>query len=205
MSLRYPLVLASGSPRRRALLAEAGYVFEVAPADVLEPAAPECGSTAEAVAWVEAMAYYKARSVATGRAEAVIVGADTVVVHDGCIIGKPRDEAHARQLLTEHFAGRNDVITGLAVLCPAASVQVITHVSTVLMMRAMTDEELAAYLGSGAWRDKAGAYALQEGGDKFVETMEGSESNVVGLPMEALERVLGEVGEACRRCFEKLS
>lgn len=198
MALPYPLVLASASPRRRDLLSAAGYAFEVEPAEVSEPAAPACGSTAVAAAWAEAMAYFKAATVATTRPEAVIIGADTVVVHDGAVIGKPRDEAHARQLLTEHFAGRNDVITGLAVLCPAAAVQVITHVTTVLTMRPMTEEELEAYLAGGAWQDKAGAYALQEGGDTFVETMAGSESNVVGLPMEELARVLADVDMFCR-------
>ena len=98
-------------------------------------------------------------------------------------------------MLSTMFAGRSDVITGLSVLCPGQSRRVITHVTTVLMMRAMSERELDEYLASGAWEGKAGAYALQEGGDKFVESLEGSVSNVVGLPLERLEDILREFAE----------
>ncbi|GAF70046.1 unnamed protein product, partial [marine sediment metagenome] len=109
--------------------------------------------------------------------------------HGNEVIGKPKDEADARRILTTRFAGRNDVITGVAVLYPPDRRRIITRVVTTIMMRAMTEAELESYMASGVWEGKAGAYALQEGGDKFVLSMDGSESNVVGLPMETLEKI----------------
>ncbi|MCP4707701.1 MAG: Maf-like protein, partial [Planctomycetes bacterium] len=91
------------------------------------------------------------------------------------------------------FGGKNDVITGIALLHPGRIERIITHVRTTLTMRPMTGTELEAYLDSGAWRGKAGAYALQEGGDKFVLSAKGSESNVVGLPLEKLDEILSEI------------
>jgi len=184
------LILASASPRRRELLRGAGYEFDVVPPPVHEPVAP-----AHSIApgfWAEALAYFKARSVAESHPEAIVVGADTVVTHGGRMIGKPKDVADARRILSSMFAGRNEVITGLAVVYPPNASRIITHVTTVLTMRAMRREELEEYLAGGAWRGKAGAYALQEGGDRFVESIVGSESNVVGLPMEKLEEILAQ-------------
>jgi septum formation protein len=186
-----PLILASASPRRCQLMRQAGYDFEVIPSVFDEPAAPE--SQAHAAAWwAEALAYMKASQVAQTNPQAIVIGADTIVTHSGCVVGKPRDLADARRILSTMFGGRNEVITGLAVLCPALNKRVITHVTTTLIMRPMDSGDLEQYLAGGAWRDKAGAYALQEGGDKFVESIEGSESNVVGLPMEKLAEVLAE-------------
>lgn len=183
------MVLASSSPRRRALLQEAGYRFEVAPPVLGEPPLPEMAAGA-AAAWAEALAYFKARAVVDAWPDAVVIGADTVVEHDGRLLGKPRDEQHAREILTHHFAGRNEVITGLAVLLPQASGRIITHDVTTLVMRPMRAHELEAYLAGGAWQGKAGAYALQEGGDRFVQAMSGSAANVVGLPVELLADIL---------------
>ena len=181
------MILASASPRRRELLREAGYSFEVIPAAIDEPA-PSDGS--EPAAYAEQLALLKARAVAGLHREAITVGADTIVTHSGVIIGKPRDEGHAREILSGLFGGRNEVITGLAVLCPALDKCVVSHVATTIVMRGMQKDELEAYLASGAWRDKAGAYALQEGGDKFVQSIQGSESNIVGLPLGKLAKIL---------------
>jgi len=189
INLPYPLILASASPRRCQLLRTAGYEFTVLPPMLDEPAVPSMPVVA-AAAWAEAMAYFKARSVALNNPEAIIIGADTIVKHNGTIIGKARDEADARRILTTIFAGTSEVITGLAVLCPPQEKRVITHEKTTIVMRPMTEQELEDYIAAGTWRDKAGAYALQEGHDKFLQSMDGSESNVVGLPMEKLKRVL---------------
>lgn len=183
----YPLILASGSPRREQLLRDGGYEFEVVEPRHEEPELPS--GLVLPTEWAESLAYYKARGVAFERSEAVVVGADTIVVNGGQIIGKPRDEEHAREILMGQFAGRNEVITGLAVILPGQLGRIITHVRTVLMMRAMTGQELEDYLAAGTWQGKAGAYAYQEGGDKYVESIEGSESNVVGLPMEKLGEI----------------
>ena len=187
----YPLILASASPRREQLLREAGYVFDIVPCPINEPVVPSFFTLA-AAPWAEALAYFKARYVAQLHPEAIIIGADTVVTHGDNIIGKPHDEADARRILSTMFSGRNEVITGLTVLCLAQKKRIITHQSTTLVMRNMNPDELNHYIDTGAWRGKAGAYALQEGGDRFVQSMEGSESNVVGLPMEKLQEVLSQ-------------
>lgn len=189
ITLKHPLVLASGSPRRQALLREAGYVFDVVASSLTEPSLPE-NQTVNAGVWAEALAYFKARSVSVDLPNAIIIGADTVVVHGDQILGKATDVDDARRILTTLFGGKNQVITGVAILRPGSSERIITHVSTTLMMREMNSHEVEDYLASGAWRDKAGAYALQEGGDQFLKSIEGSTSNVVGLPMEKLNELL---------------
>lgn len=168
---------------------EAGYEFETVASNVDEPELPS-GGGASAETWAETLAYFKARTVQQQMPDSIIIGADTVVAHSGLILGKPADEADARRILTTLFEGRNEVITGVAVLAPGSSRQVITHVSTALTLRPMEPDEVEAYLASGAWRDKAGAYAIQEGGDRFVQSIEGSHSNIVGLPMEKLAELL---------------
>ena len=189
MKLSHPLILASASPRRQALLREAGYAFAAVASEILEPSLPE-DQAIPAGAWAEALAYFKARAVSVDYPDAIVIGADTVVVHGNSIMGKATDVDDARRILSTMFGGKNEVITGLAILNPNSSERIITHVSTTLMMREMNAREVEDYLASGAWRDKAGAYALQEGGDKFLETIKGSYSNVVGLPMEKLNELL---------------
>lgn len=186
---QFPLILASGSPRRRELLAQAGYRFEVVPPTLSEPRIVP-GPHVWPTGCAEALAYFKAASVARRYPDRLVIGADTVVVHGQTMVGKPADLADARRILTCLFDGPNEVITGLAILHLNRHHRIITHDSTTLDMRAMTERELEDYLASGAWQDKAGAYALQEGGDKFVRQMVGSETNVVGLPMEKLAEVL---------------
>jgi len=184
-----PLVLASGSPRRQQLLRQAGYHFEVAPAPVPEPRiVPRQGLHPAGCA--EASAYFKAAAVARDYPGRIVLGADTIVVHDGVVLGKAHNESDARHMLTRHFAGINEVITGLALIDTTRGRRLITHDRTRLKLRAMSEDEIEAYLAGGAWRGKAGAYALQEGGDRFVEEIEGSESNVVGLPLETLAEAL---------------
>ena len=187
-TLAYPLILASASPRRQELLRQAGYSFEVVPCTVPEPAEPADGVSA--AAWAESLAYFKARSVAENNPHALVIGADTIVARGQTIIGKPTDQADARRILTTMFAGRNDVITGLAVIPPPPHKRIITSVISTIVMRPMTDQELEDYLAGGAWRDKAGAYAFQEGGDIFVRNLQGSVSNIVGLPKEKLQEIL---------------
>ncbi len=192
VKLAYPIILASGSPRRRELMLGAGYAFEVVRPEIEEPGAPAEGGGAAAGYWAESLAYIKAAAVALRYPEALVIGADTIVRHGETLVGKPRDLADARRILTNLFGGRNEVITGVALICAAARWRVVTHVVTELVMRPMDEAELEDYLASGAWRDKAGAYALQEGGDRFVQSISGSESNIVGLPMERLGELIGE-------------
>jgi septum formation protein len=188
------LVLASSSPRRRQLLSEAGYAFDVIVPPISEPQCAPADMAPAAVA--EAAAYFKARSVADRQADAAILAADTVVVVNGRIIGKPADRAEAEHILRTLSGTRHAVITGVALLEPDGRRQIASDVTHVTM-RPMSEREIAEYLDSGEWAGKAGAYAIQETADRFVRTVEGSFSNVVGLPMELVERMLSG-----RRAYE---
>ncbi len=189
MITKNKIILASASPRRQSLLSDAGFEFEVVPCTIDEPRLPP-GEMVDAHVWVESLAFFKARCVKKNYPDAIVIGADTIVSHSNQIIGKPKDESDARRMLTNLFGGKNEVITGVAILPPAGHEMIVTHVSTTLTMREMNPDEVERYLASGAWKDKAGAYALQEGGDQFLESMDGSYSNVVGLPMEKLTELL---------------
>ncbi len=183
-----PLILASGSPRRRRLLADMGYKFEVIAPEVDETLRPGADAADEA----ERLAVAKAREV-TGRAPpAVIVAADTLCALDGEIIGKPADRADARSILGQLSGTRHHVITGLCVLDPRTGRMVSESVATAVVMKPMSDAQIREYVESGEADGKAGAYAIQETGDRYVERIEGSFDNVVGLPTERLAVILRE-------------
>ena len=185
------LVLASASPRRRQLLEEAGWEFQV-----VAPAIPEPEGHLRLLGpkgLAEALAYFKARSVWDANPADWVLGADTIVSLDEEVIGKAGDEAEARAILSRLCGTRHAVITGLAILGPGG-VRLIASDTTFVRMRKASPAEIQAYLDSGEWRGKAGAYAIQETGDRFVESVEGSFTNVVGLPMELLGRMLERIG-----------
>ena len=185
-----PLILASGSPRRGALLREAGIAFEVVAPPFCEPA----GLLADLppAQQAEALAYFKARSVQRDHVEAFLLGADTLAAIEGRVLGKPADAAEARSMLESLSGTRHEVITGLALLGPAGE-RLIASETTRLAMRRMTGAEIDEYVKSGEWRGKAGAYALQETADRFIRDISGSFSNVVGLPIELLRRMIAEL------------
>lgn len=188
------LVLASSSPRRRELLCRAGYRFEAMPPPTEQErvvrGAPSPG------AYVEALAYLKAAAVidAHGLTEGLVLGADTAVELEGELLGKPDDEADARRILGRLAGTEHRVLTGLALVDVAASERRMAHDATIVRMRPMSDAEIGAYVHGGEALGKAGAYAIQETGDRYVERIEGSFSNVVGLPTELLERMLTAAG-----------
>ena len=188
-----PLILASSSPRRRELLRQAGYRFLVKAAPVDEDAVD--ASLAPAVR-VESLAYLKAMVAIEvhGLRADLVLGADTAVELGGRMIGKPADEADARRILSELSGSEHHVLTGLALVDAAGGRRWIAHDSTAVRMRPMTADEIAAYVASGEAMGKAGAYALQETADRYVESIRGSWTNVVGLPMELLERMLKRAG-----------
>lgn len=191
-----PIILASQSPRRAKLLAEAGIAFEVALPPHEEPAPTEWPfSPAE---YAQAISYYKARGVADHYPNRLILAADTVVALDGRMYGKPADIEDARRILLTLTGTTQDVITGVTLLDPTEGRRRIEHDVTRVTMRRMTDDELDAYLASGEWEGKAGAYAIQESADAFVTGVEGSFTNVVGLPMELVLRMLAEFGISLR-------
>jgi len=186
-----PIILASASPRRRELLTQAGYQFEVAPPDVDESSFAVVDVGADEYA--ERLALAKARSVAERFADRVVIGADTVVDFAGEIIGKPADARQAEQITRKLFSAPHKVITGLAIVRLSDGTELVASDTTTVYPKRMTAKQIAEHISGGTWRDKAGAYAIQETGDQFVERIEGSLTNVMGLPMELLERMLARV------------
>lgn len=182
------IVLASQSPRRAALLTAAGYTFEALPSDVDETALP--GETPEA--HVARLAEVKARAGLARRPGAVVLGADTVVVLDGRILGKPADEDEARRVLGELSGRAHDVLTGVAVADGSGIRDAVAR--TRVWFAELSAAEVAAYVASGEHRDKAGAYGIQGRASCFVERIDGSYSNVVGLPVAVVYRLLGPPG-----------
>jgi septum formation protein len=185
------LILASRSPRRRQLLAEAGYRFEVvAPGETAECGLCSGQSPAEQVA---RLAYRKAADVARRVQCGWIVACDTVAECGGQILGKPLDEGHARRMLETLRGREHRVLSGLCVWHVPEGEPRVRVAVTRLRMDQLSDDQLDAYLAGGRWQGKAGAFGYQDGLD-WVHVIEGSESNVVGLPMELLAEMLAEAG-----------
>ena len=189
------LILASSSPRREMLMRQAGLPCRVVHPPIHEPDDIDEGLTPAGHA--EALAYFKASSVRRLHADAVVLGADTVVSVDREILGKADGPAQAAAMLARLSGTRHEVITGVALL-GAGHRRMIASEITRVTMRVITPGELEEYVESGEWRGKAGAYAIQETGDRFVVKVDGSFSNVVGLPMELLARMLAAVDEQGR-------
>jgi len=188
----HPLILASASPRRREILSRAGIAFEVIPADVPESVqrGERPGDFASRIAAKKALAV--ARRVGPSPRRRVL-GADTIVVVDNAILGKPRDPPHAVRLL-ERLVGRShEVITAVALTASDTLEVRSTAVTTRVSMRRAGIEELRAYVATGEPLDKAGAYAIQGEGRRFIVEVEGSESNVIGLPVEETLALLAAV------------
>jgi septum formation protein len=180
---RARLILASGSPRRREILAEAGVDFEVRPADIDEIA--HAGEAPPALA--ERLAREKALAVATriaGGPARPVLGSDTIVVRGDRVLGKPRDAAHAVELLSLLMGRRHHVLTAIAVCWSDAQEIRSQVVTSEVEMRSATRQELEDYVAVGESLDKAGGYALQGEGRRFVVGVHGSSSNVIGLPLE---------------------
>jgi septum formation protein len=192
--MELPLVLGSGSPRRRELLARAGIAFEVRPADIDEIA--EIGEAPAALAL--RLAREKARAVAMrvgASPRRVVLGADTIVVIDGDVLGKPTDPEDAVRLLTRLVGHEHRVLTAVAVVESDRSDRVSTCVVTSrVTMRAATEVEIRRYVATGEPLDKAGAYAAQGEGRRFIERIDGSETNVIGLPIDETLALLRECG-----------
>jgi septum formation protein len=187
----FDLVLASASPRRSDLLGRAGIAFEVIPADLDETALAGESARAQAERLAREKALAVARSLDADR-NARVLGSDTLVVLDGEALGKPRDAEHAVKLLSRLLGRSHVVVTGVALVdCRDRSVRSCTVESTVVM-RSADESEVRRYVAGGEPMDKAGAYAAQGDGRRFVERIEGSETNVIGLPMDETLALLAE-------------
>jgi septum formation protein len=176
------LVLASASPRRRELLERMGLVLLIEPADIDET--PHPGE--RPADYVRRIATDKCEKVAAARTASLlpIVAADTTVIVDEAILGKPADEGEARAMLIRLAGRRHEVATGYRIRRGERTVDRI--VSTIVSFRALQPPELDAYLASGEWRGKAGAYAVQGIAAAFVTELRGSVTNVIGLPLAEL-------------------
>ena len=182
------LILASASPRRTELLSAAGMRFVAAPVTVDESALPN----ELAADYVERVAMLKARAGILQHPSDVVLGADTTVVVGEEILGKPADDADAARMLRQLSGRSHEVLTGVAIVTSEASRSTIAR--TTVWMSELTDGEIAWYVASGEPRDKAGAYAIQGLASRFIPRIDGSYSNVVGLPLSAVRDLLKELG-----------
>ncbi len=189
MKLNVPFVLASRSPRRRRLLEQIGLDFDVDVSDVDESVAID----AEPSSLTETLARRKADDVARRRPEALTLGADTVVVFDGQIMGKPADASEASEMLRQLSGNTHVVYTGIALLHPRSDRAHTTSEATRVTFGEMDDDEISAYVASGSPMDKAGGYGIQDDrGALFVERIDGDYYNVVGLPLRTFYRTMRE-------------
>ena len=183
------IILASGSPRRRELLAGLGWHFTVEPSEAEE----KIFASESPAELVERLSSEKAFEVARRRPGFWVIGADTVVAVDGEILGKPKDRGEAFLMLKKLQGRSHSVFTGVSVI--AEDCRCLTaHEETRVCFRELTDEELNAYLDCGESMDKAGAYAIQEKGTLLVTSIEGDYFNVAGLPLVTLSRLFEKLG-----------
>lgn len=190
MVARQPIFLASTSPRRTQLLTQVGIDHEI-----LRPVDDESVDAALAPSEVvRSLAVRKARSVLTAAREGLVIGADTIVVANGSVLGKPSDPLAARAMLAVLSGSKHEVYSGVAVIDAASGQERSGVRCTSVTFRALTTHEIATYVASGEPMDKAGAYSIQGKGAVFVSGIEGDFYAVVGLPLQLTEQILQEFG-----------
>jgi septum formation protein len=188
--LPFRLVLASASPARRDLLGRLGHPFEVLPADVDEPT----GGFADPRTFVQSVSWLKAASVAPCIDAGLVLAADTIAWVNGHPVLKPADEADARRILRELGGREHELWTGVVLWRRPDDVQVVWQERSRVHFTALEDAELDRYLATRSWRGHSGAYAIQEENDPYVRVVEGSVSNVIGLPLESLRKYMALLG-----------
>lgn len=195
--LKHPLILASGSPRRKELLASLDLNFTIIKPDVDEEAFNlDHLSPAEVVKFLSRT---KAQEVYKRNTEAIVIGADTIVVLDGTVYGKPKNEDDAFRMLKALQGTMHEVYSGITVFHPVESPEfpplASEALSTQVHMRPLSDDEIRAYIATGEPMDKAGAYAIQGYGSTLIEKIDGCYFNVVGMSLYLLERLFEQLGE----------
>lgn len=184
------IVLASASPRRRALLDDLGLDFAVEPASFDEESVP----VTSPVEWAKALADGKALEVARRHPDALVIGADTIVVIDGRILGKPKGPEDAHHMLRTLSGRTHTVYTGVSVRCLDRGWHALEAEGTDVTFGPLSDETIARYVATGEPLDKAGAYGIQGYGATLVKSVHGCYFNVVGLPLYRLARMLARFG-----------
>jgi septum formation protein len=185
-----PIILASGSPRRKELLAGLGLRFSVIPSNVSE----EVTEQYSPAGLVEELAFRKAEAVAKEAKEGLVIGSDTIVVLNEEILGKPKDEEDAFAMLSKLQGQTHVVYSGLAIIDVDKKMDKLGHQATQVTMRAVSEAEIRQYIATKEPMDKAGAYAIQGFGSIFVEQIVGDYFSVVGLPLRLTAQYLKECG-----------
>ena len=180
----FRLILASGSPRRRELLAGMGYTFEILVPDVDEHVS---GPARDVVA---ILSRRKAEAVCAQVDDGIVIASDTLVSLNGEALGKPEDEDDARRMLHLLSGNTHEVFTGVTIIDAASGKSETRFVRTGVRFRSLSDEEINAYIASGEPMDKAGAYGIQGGAGKFVDGLDGSYENVIGFPVDDIREML---------------
>jgi septum formation protein len=170
---------------------KAGYDFAVVLSDIDESDFP-CENVGPAE-YAKQLALAKATSVAKAHPNKIVIGADTIVDCQGEIIGKPADAKHAEEITNKLFSRPHKVITALAIVKLSDKIQLVESDTTIVYPKRMNERQIAQHIEGKTWQGKAGAYAIQETGDQFVEKVEGSLANVMGMPMELLETMLKSI------------
>jgi septum formation protein len=187
MAQAHRLILASGSPARRELLQRAGHAFEVMPAQIDEP---DGTGVTDPRAYVQQVAWLKAAAVAPRIDAGLVLAADTVGWLAGRIIGKPADEADARRILNTLGGTVHELWTGVVLWRRPDDVQFAWQEVSKVRFQKLSATQLDAYLATRTWQGCSGAYAIQEKDDPYVTLLSGSLTNVIGLPMETLAKML---------------
>lgn len=188
--MKQKIILASRSPRRARLLKQAGLGFKAKPSAAREYANPAL----PARKFVEVLAEKKALDVASRMKNALVIGADTILVCKGKKLGKPKNKLHAVRMLKQISGSKLSVYSGIAVIDSKTGRKSIGSEKTKITIRKLKDEEIRAYIRTKEPLDKAGAIAIQGIGAKFISRVDGSSSNVVGLPLECLHKLLKKFG-----------
>jgi septum formation protein len=184
-----PFILASTSPRRSELLKEAGYEFDAVPSGIDENTYPADGLSVFEYASILAKA--KAFAVALKYPKKLVLGADSIVRQGDSIIGKPVDAADAESIIRRLFSGPHELVSAVAFICIDTGTELIDTDVTTVYPKKISEGNILDYVKSGQWHGKAGAYGIQDPHtDKFIERIDGSFTNVMGLPMEKTSRYL---------------
>jgi septum formation protein len=188
MTAQPRLILASRSPQREAILSRLGLEFEVVPSEV-----DELG-VGDPVEVVIENSLRKAHAVARSIADdsAIVLGADTVIVHEGDVIGKPRDAAQAAEFMRRLSGQEHQVLGGVALVGPEGSERT-AHTATKVTFRDLSAEQIELYVATREWEERSGGYAIQQGGSILVESIEGDYLNIIGLSVNDLRRIAPEL------------